>query len=85
SGIEPVFSPFVWRRIGGEYKPLLHPLFVELMETYPPHPDYETDGKWDWEKIIAAIQEDGHGSVKNLPFVPEAIRRVFECAHDIHP
>ncbi len=85
SGIEPVFSPFVWRRIGGEYKPLLHPLFVELMETYPPHPDYEKDGKWDWEKIIAAIQEDGHGSVKNLPFVPEAIRRVFECAHDIHP
>ncbi|RTH03237.1 ribonucleoside-diphosphate reductase [Thermus scotoductus] len=85
SGIEPVFSPFVWRRIGGEYKPLLHPLFVELMETYPPHPDYEKDGKWDWEKIIGAIQEDGHGSVKNLPFVPEAIRRVFECAHDIHP
>ncbi|MFM9420007.1 LAGLIDADG family homing endonuclease [Thermus scotoductus] len=85
SGIEPVFSPFVWRRIGGEYKPLLHPLFVELMEAYPPHPDYEKDGKWDWEKIIAAIQEDGHGSVKNLPFVPEAIRRVFECAHDIHP
>ncbi|RTG94138.1 ribonucleoside-diphosphate reductase [Thermus scotoductus] len=85
SGIEPVFSPFVWRRIGGEYKPLLHPLFVELMETYSPHPDYEKDGKWDWEKIIAAIQEDGHGSVKNLPFVPEAIRRVFECAHDIHP
>ncbi|WP_105316972.1 LAGLIDADG family homing endonuclease [Thermus tenuipuniceus] len=85
SGIEPVFSPFVWRRIGGEYKPLLHPLFVELMEAYPPHPDYEKEGGWDWEKIIAAIQEDGHGSVKNLSFVPEPIRRVFECAHDISP
>ncbi|WP_243027493.1 adenosylcobalamin-dependent ribonucleoside-diphosphate reductase [Thermus albus] len=85
SGIEPVFSPFVWRRIGGEYKPLLHPLFVELMEAYPPHPEYEKEGKWDWEKIIAAIQEDGHGSVQGLPFVPEPIRQVFQCAHDIPP
>ncbi|BAW01557.1 ribonucleoside-diphosphate reductase adenosylcobalamin-dependent [Thermus thermophilus] len=85
SGIEPVFSPFVWRRIGGEYKPLLHPLFVELMEAYPPAPGFEKDGKWDWEKIVEEIQKDGHGSVQNLPFVPEAIRRVFLCAHDIHP
>ncbi|GGN05885.1 hypothetical protein GCM10007092_20910 [Thermus composti] len=85
SGIEPVFSPFVWRRIGGEYKPLLHPLFVELMEAYPPAPGYEKEGKWDWEKIIAEIQKDGHGSVQNLPFIPEAIRKVFRCAHDIHP
>ncbi|BBL81553.1 hypothetical protein TthAA37_03660 [Thermus thermophilus] len=85
SGIEPVFSPFVWRRIGGEYKPLLHPLFVELMEAYPPAPGYAKDGKWDWEKIIEEIQKDGHGSVRNLPFVPEAIRKVFLCAHDVHP
>ncbi|BDG27113.1 hypothetical protein TthSNM66_17490 [Thermus thermophilus] len=85
SGIEPVFSPFVWRRIGGEYKPLLHPLFVELMEAYPPAPGYAKEGKWDWEKIVEEIQKDGHGSVQNLPFVPEAIRRVFLSAHDIHP
>ncbi|APD08940.1 MULTISPECIES: adenosylcobalamin-dependent ribonucleoside-diphosphate reductase [Thermus] len=85
SGIEPVFSPFVWRRIGGEYKPLLHPLFVELMEGYPPAPGYEKDGKWDWDKIIEEIQRDGHGSVQSLPFVPEPIRQVFRCAHDIHP
>lgn len=85
SGIEPVFSPFVWRRIGGEYKPLLHPLFVELMEAYPPAPGFAKDGKWDWEKIIEEIQKDGHGSVRNLPFVPEAIRRVFLSAHDVHP
>ena len=85
SGIEPVFSPFVWRRIGGEYKPLLHPLFVELMEAYPPAPGFAKEGKWDWEKIVEEIQKDGHGSVQNLPFVPEAIRRVFLSAHDIHP
>ena len=85
SGIEPVFSPFVWRRIGGEYKPLLHPLFVELMEAYPPAPGYAKDGKWDWEKIVEEIQKDGHGSVQGLSFVPEPIRKVFLCAHDIHP
>ena len=85
SGIEPVFSPFVWRRIGGEYKPLLHPLFVELMEAYPPAPGFEKDGKWDWEKVVEEIQKDGHGSVQNLPFIPEAIRKVFLCAHDVHP
>ncbi len=85
SGIEPVFSPFVWRRIGGEYKPLLHPLFVELMEAYPPAPGFARDGKWDWEKIVEEIQKDGHGSVQGLSFVPEPIRRVFQCAHDIPP
>jgi ribonucleoside-diphosphate reductase alpha chain len=85
SGIEPVFSPFVWRRIGGEYKPLLHPLFVELMEAYPPAPGFAKDGRWDWEKIVEEIQKDGHGSVQNLPFVPEPIRKVFQCAYDIPP
>ena len=85
SGIEPVFSPFVWRRIGGEYKPLLHPLFLELMEAYPPAPGYEKNGKWDWEKFVEEIQRDGHGSVQGLPFVPEPIRKVFQCAHDIPP
>ncbi|WP_018460528.1 adenosylcobalamin-dependent ribonucleoside-diphosphate reductase [Thermus oshimai] len=85
SGVEPVFSPFIWRRIGAEYKPLLHPLFVELMEAYPPAPGFGKDGGWDWERVIEEIQKDGHGSVQNLPFVPEPIRKVFRCAHDISP
>ncbi len=85
SGIEPVFSPFVWRRIGGEYKPLLHPLFVELMEAYPPAPGYEKGGKWDWERVVEEIQKDGRGSVQGLTFVPEPIRKVFQCAHDVSP
>ncbi len=84
SGIEPVFSPFVWRRIGGEYKPLIHPLFQELMEQHPPYPDWEKDGSWDWDKLIAAIQEN-HGSVQGLEVVPESIRAVFKCAHDVSP
>ncbi|WP_337844376.1 LAGLIDADG family homing endonuclease [Thermus sp.] len=85
SGVEPVFSPFIWRRIGAEYKPLLHPLFKELMEAYPPAPGFEKDGGWDWAKVVEEIQKDGHGSVQNLPFIPEPIRGVFRSAHDISP
>jgi len=84
SGIEPVFSPFVWRRIGGEYKPLIHPLFQELMEEHQPHPDWEKGGSWNWDKLIGAIQEN-HGSVQGLEMVPESIKAVFKCAHDVSP
>jgi ribonucleoside-diphosphate reductase alpha chain len=55
------------------------------MEAYPPAPGFAKDGRWDWEKIVEEIQKDGHGSVQNLPFVPEPIRKVFQCAHDIPP
>jgi len=84
SGIEPVFAAFVWRRIGGTYVPLVHPLFKELLEAYPPHPDYEKDGGWDWDKVTEKIQEN-HGSVQGLEFVPEELQRVFRTAHDISP
>ncbi|MER3536364.1 MAG: adenosylcobalamin-dependent ribonucleoside-diphosphate reductase [Thermus sp.] len=84
SGIEPVFAPFVYRRIGGAYKALIHPLFKELLSKYPPHPDYEKEGGWDWEKVVEKIQEN-HGSLKGLPFIPKELQKVFECAHDVHP
>jgi ribonucleoside-diphosphate reductase alpha chain len=84
SGIEPMFSPFMWRRIGGQYKALLHPLFVELMEGFPPSEPYEKDGKWDWDKLIEAIQAH-HGTVKGMDGIPAAIANVFEGAHDVPP
>jgi ribonucleoside-diphosphate reductase alpha chain len=84
SGIEPVFSPFMWRRIGGQYKALLHPLFVELMEGYPPKGPFEKEGKWDWEGLIEAIQAN-HGTLKGVEGIPEAIQAVFEGAHDVPP
>ena len=84
SGIEPVFSPFIWRKIGSEYRALLAPLFVELLETYPAPQGMSKDGKWDWDKVTEAVSEN-HGSVVGLSFIPEAIGQVFVCAHDIKP
>ncbi len=84
SGVEPVFAPFIHRKIGAEYKSLIHPLFKDLLERHPAHPDYAQDGAWDWEKVVAAVQEN-HGSVQGLSFIPDEVRRVLVCAHDIHP
>ncbi|WP_135228819.1 adenosylcobalamin-dependent ribonucleoside-diphosphate reductase [Deinococcus fonticola] len=89
SGIEPVFSPFIWRKIGSEYRALLAPLFVELLETYPAPQGMSTaqpdgQGGWDWDKVTEAVSEN-HGSVVGLTFIPEALQRVFVCAHDISP
>lgn len=100
SGIEPIYSPFMWRRIGGQYKALLHPLFVQMMEQFPasgpfattPSPDksgregghQEDRPVWNWDAIIAAIQAN-HGSVKGLAGIPSAISSVFEGAHDVPP
>ncbi|WP_337867570.1 LAGLIDADG family homing endonuclease [Meiothermus sp.] len=84
SGIEPMFSPFMWRRIGGQYKALLHPLFVEMMEQFPASGPFEKDGAWNWDAIIEAIQAN-HGSVKGLEGIPSAIGNVFEGAHDVPP
>ncbi|WP_339097127.1 LAGLIDADG family homing endonuclease [Deinococcus sp. VB343] len=84
SGIEPVFSPFIWRKIGSEYRALLAPLFVELLESYPAPQGMSKDGKWDWDKVTEAVSEN-HGSVVGLSFIPEAIQQVFVCAHDISP
>ena len=89
SGIEPVFSPFIWRKIGSEYRALLAPLFVELLESYPPAPnmaatDQNGGSKWDWDKVTEAVSEN-HGSVVGLSFIPAALQQVFVCAHDIAP
>ncbi|SEJ75691.1 ribonucleoside-diphosphate reductase class II [Deinococcus reticulitermitis] len=84
SGIEPVFSPFIWRKIGSEYRALLHPLFVELLGSYPPAKGMEQGGEWDWDKVTEAVSEN-HGSVVGLTFIPDALQQVFVCAHDISP
>ncbi len=82
SGVEPVFAPFVHRRIGSDYHALVHPLFQELLEGHPPAPGFERDGAWDWDLVVAEVQAN-HGSVQGLSFVPEEVRAVLTCAHDI--
>ncbi len=84
SGVEPVFAPFIYRKIGTEYHALIHPLFQELLEEHAPHPDYRKGAKWDWDKVVGAVQAN-HGSVRGLQFVPEKVRAVLACAHDIGP
>src|SRR5690606_38602345 len=67
SGIEPVFAPFIYRKIGADYVSLIHPLFQELLDEHQPHPDYAKDGSWDWDKVVTAVQGN-HGSVQGLEF-----------------
>ena len=82
SGVEPVFAPYIHRKIGTEYHALVHPLFEELMDRHAPAPGYTAAGSWDWDKVLAAVQAN-HGSVQGLSFVPEDVRAVMVCAHDI--
>jgi ribonucleoside-diphosphate reductase alpha chain len=84
SGIEPVFSPFIWRKIGSDYKALIAPLFQELLEQFPAHPQYAREGRWDWDKVTEALGGN-HGSCVGLDFVPQVVQDVFVCAHDIAP
>ncbi|HEX7021899.1 MAG TPA: LAGLIDADG family homing endonuclease, partial [Trueperaceae bacterium] len=84
SGIEPVFAPFVYRKIGDSYAALIHPLFRELLERHAPPAAYRQAGAWDWDKVVEAVQ-DNHGSVQGLDFIPDDVKKVLVCAHDIAP
>ena len=84
SGVEPVFAPFVYRKIGDSYASLIHPLFKDLLEKHQAHPDYAKDGSWDWDKVVEAVQAE-HGSVQALDFIPADVKNVLVCAHDISP
>ena len=84
SGVEPIFAPFIYRKIGDSYAALVSPLFREMLEQHPPHQDCSKNGAWDWDKVVEAVQNN-HGSVQGIAFIPEAVQRVLVCAHDIAP
>ncbi len=84
SGVEPIFAPFIYRKIGDSYAALVSPLFREMLEQHPPHPDCTKNGAWDWDRVVEAVQNN-HGSVQGIPFIPEAVQRTLVCAHDIAP
>ncbi|WP_155300651.1 adenosylcobalamin-dependent ribonucleoside-diphosphate reductase [Deinococcus kurensis] len=90
-GIEPIFSPFVWRKIGKDYRALVAPLLVELLEQMPAADRPldltvrgDGDRAWDWDLVADALSAAG-GSVQALSWVPERVRSVFECAQEISP
>ncbi len=84
SGVEPIFAPFIYRKIGDSYAALVSPLFREMLEQHPAHPDCTKDGAWDWDKVVEGVQNN-HGSVQGIAFIPDAVKRVLICAHDIAP
>ena len=84
SGVEPIFAPFIYRKIGDSYAALIAPLFREMLERFEPHPDWRKDGAWDWDRVVEAVGA-AHGSVQSLDFIPEDIKHVLRCAHDIAP
>lgn len=84
SGVEPIFAPFIYRKIGSGYAAIIAPLFRELLERHAPHPDYDKDGAWDWAKVVERVQAQ-HGSVQGLDFIPDDVKAVLVCAHDIAP
>ncbi len=84
SGVEPIFAPFIYRKIGDSYAALVSPLFREMLEQHPAHPDCSRNGAWDWDKVVEAVQNN-HGSVQGVAFIPDAVQRVLVCAHDIAP
>jgi ribonucleoside-diphosphate reductase alpha chain len=101
SGIEPLFAPFIYRRVGTEYKQILHPLFKEMMEQHEPGPYFCTwreagspeglnfTGMYVPDKwdwpAITKAISDNHGSVQGIVGIPEEVQKVFVCAHDIDP
>jgi ribonucleoside-diphosphate reductase alpha chain len=84
SGVEPIFAPFIYRKIGSSYAAIIAPLFRELLERHAPHPAYAQGGAWDWDKVVERVQAN-HGSVQGLDFVPDDVKAVLVCAHDIAP
>ena len=74
SGVEPVFAPFIWRKIGDDFVPLLSPLFERVAR----------ERGFLSDELVRQIQAN-HGSVVGLGEVPEDVQRVFRCAHDVMP
>ena len=84
SGVEPIFAPFIYRKIGASYSALIAPLFRELLERHTPATGYAKGGEWDWDRVVEGVQNN-HGSVQGLDFIPDDVKAVLVCAHDIAP
>jgi ribonucleoside-diphosphate reductase alpha chain len=89
SGLEPVFAAAYTRRIGTDYRAIVHPLLLGLLQEIGDSGSFVTaEGKPDWEALAATINEH-HGSIQPLldeGLLPDDPRlRAFVVAHDIEP
>lgn len=87
SGLEPIFSPFIYRKVGDTYLSILHPLFLSALQEHIDALPAELtqDGVALNETAIISALQGGHGSVRDLDWVPQAVREVFVFAHDVTP
>ncbi|MBW2987755.1 adenosylcobalamin-dependent ribonucleoside-diphosphate reductase, partial [Candidatus Woesearchaeota archaeon] len=74
SGIEPLFSPvFIRNVLDGKVLFEANPLFKKIAE----------EGGFYSKELIDKIGESG--SVQHLDEVPDEVKRIVRCAHDIEP
>jgi ribonucleoside-diphosphate reductase alpha chain len=89
SGLEPVFAAAYTRRIGTDYRAIVHPLLLGLLTETGSSGSFVTpDGEADWDALAEKINEH-HGSIQPLldqGLLPDDPRlRAFVVAHDIEP
>lgn len=75
SGIEPMFAIAYQHIVKGENRTLtfIDPYFEEIAKKR---------GFWS-EELMEKVAE--HGTVRDLPEVPEDVKKIFGTAHEIHP
>ena len=74
SGVEPIFAiSFVRKVLDGEELVEVHPLFRQAAQ----------EGGFSREELFKEIAKKG--SIQEIDGIPEPVKRLFVCAHDINP
>jgi ribonucleoside-diphosphate reductase alpha chain len=74
SGIEPIFAvSFVRKVLDGQELVEVHPLFRKAAQ----------EGGFSSEELFKEIAKKG--SIQEIDGIPERVKRLFVCAHDINP
>jgi len=74
SGIEPIFAvSFVRKVLDGQELVEVHPLFRRAAQ----------EGGFSGEELFKEIAKKG--SIQEIDGIPERVKRLFVCAHDINP
>ena len=95
SGVEPMYAATFVRKIGTEHVTVVQPLLDEILDTLDANAHLANggsatfvtdDGRWDREKLVAALNEHKGSLTPLLPDLPADARlEAFLTAHDITP